>query len=345
MPGQNQQTQQQTQSSVTAPWEAAQPLLKDLISKYSGQSTDVTGAQSGALSSLVGAASGVPNFGNAASGAVNNLFNSSTAPQIGMLTDALSGLKSNIGGTASGAELDPYSTPGFSDALGRLTQDITNTTKGVYAGSGRDPSGAGSFAGSLARGLTQGEAPIIAQQYNTNKTNQLNAASTLFGAGDTTAGAITGQNQVPLTNAATALGLTPAVTSAYTNPAMTQLAAANAQYSAPWTNLAQLACSRRLALGRIGGQSSGTGTSVTTQPQSTLSNILGGISGGVGLLSMFSDKRLKTDIAPVGKLHDGQDVVRFRFKGEPTMRIGLLAQDVAKREPGAVHQRRWNACR
>ena len=52
--------------------------------------------------------------------------------------------------------------------------------------------------------------------------------------------------------------------------------------------------------------------------------------------SFFSDERLKQDIEPIGKTFDGQDIVRFKYKGEPGTRIGLVAQDVEKHHPDAV---------
>jgi hypothetical protein len=52
--------------------------------------------------------------------------------------------------------------------------------------------------------------------------------------------------------------------------------------------------------------------------------------------SFFSDERLKHDIEPIGKTFDGQDIVRFKYKGEPGTRIGLVAQDVEKKHPEAV---------
>ena len=336
MAGQDQQTQQQNQQSKTDPWAPAQPILQKLLDSYGGQSTAVTGGQQAAADNMVAATSNIPNFGDAGSKAVTNLFNSSTDPQVGMLSDSYNKLKNNIGNTASGAELNPYSTPGFSDALKTMTSDITNQVKGVYAGSGRDPSGAGSFAGSLGRGLTQGIAPVIQSQFNKNKDNQMTAAGTEYNAGNTTAGAITGQQQVPLTNAATALGLTPAAATAYTVPGQTQLNAANTQYNLPWANLAQLLAPGAQIAG-LGGSSSGASTATTVQPQNTMSNIMGGVSGGLGMLALMSDERVKDEIEPIGKLNDGQNVVRFRYKGDPRMRIGLLAQEVENFAPDAVH--------
>src|SRR5665647_587706 len=98
-----------------------------------------------------------------------------------------------------------------------------------------------------------------------------------------------------------------------------------------WTNLASL-LTPAATIGSLGGQTSGSGTSTTTPANNMLSNIIGGGSAGIGMLSMLmSDKRLKTDITPVGKLDDGQTIHRYRFKGQPEMHIGLLAQDVQKK--------------
>jgi hypothetical protein len=63
----------------------------------------------------------------------------------------------------------------------------------------------------------------------------------------------------------------------------------------------------------------------------------GGSSGLLGMLgSVFSDPRLKEDIAPVGKLYDGQEVYKYRYIGSPVWQIGLMAPDVEKAVPEAV---------
>lgn len=78
-----------------------------------------------------------------------------------------------------------------------------------------------------------------------------------------------------------------------------------------------------------------------------VSQFLANIAEGTGALSgstttttqpggFFSDERLKEDIEPVGKTFDGQNIVKFRYKGEPRTQIGLLAQNVEKKHPGAV---------
>lgn len=52
--------------------------------------------------------------------------------------------------------------------------------------------------------------------------------------------------------------------------------------------------------------------------------------------SIFSDVRLKEDIAKVGELYDGSNVYRYRYKGDDTPRIGLMAQEVEQTRPDAV---------
>jgi len=53
-------------------------------------------------------------------------------------------------------------------------------------------------------------------------------------------------------------------------------------------------------------------------------------------LLAFSDERVKEDIEPVGETHDGQQLYSYRYIGDAEPRVGLLAQEVEKRDPGAV---------
>jgi hypothetical protein len=53
--------------------------------------------------------------------------------------------------------------------------------------------------------------------------------------------------------------------------------------------------------------------------------------------SIFSDERLKEDMIPVGKGFDGANIYRFRYRGDPTTRIGFSAQEMARLHPEAVH--------
>lgn len=101
------------------------------------------------------------------------------------------------------------------------------------------------------------------------------------------------------------------------------------------------------ATGNTTGTQTGatTGTAVTEKPDNSGLALLGSLGGAVlgnsGLGSaagalMFSDARLKEDIAEVGELRDGQKVYSYRYKGSPVPQIGLMAQEVMKRRPDAV---------
>lgn len=67
--------------------------------------------------------------------------------------------------------------------------------------------------------------------------------------------------------------------------------------------------------------------------------MMGGLFGlaGSGLQAfMLSDRRAKTDIRKVGKLDNGLNVYSYRYKGGETPQIGLMAQEVEKKNPDAV---------
>ena len=65
-----------------------------------------------------------------------------------------------------------------------------------------------------------------------------------------------------------------------------------------------------------------------------------GTVGGNALTSLggsiFSDVMLKEDITKVGELHDGQNVYAYRYKGDSTPHLGLIAQEVERTNPDAV---------
>lgn len=75
-------------------------------------------------------------------------------------------------------------------------------------------------------------------------------------------------------------------------------------------------------------------------------SMMGGLAGLGGSLiggwaksgfMLPSDRRLKTDIKRVGVLDNGLPVYTFRYKGEQTVHMGVMAQEVLEVNPGAVH--------
>lgn len=66
-------------------------------------------------------------------------------------------------------------------------------------------------------------------------------------------------------------------------------------------------------------------------------NMMGGLFGLAGAgLSLFSDRRLKTDIKRVGTLESGLGVYTYRFQERGPVHMGVMAQEAAETFPDAV---------
>lgn len=71
------------------------------------------------------------------------------------------------------------------------------------------------------------------------------------------------------------------------------------------------------------------------QQQAQTNGILGGLFG-LGSSLIMSDRRTKTDIKRVGKLNNGLPIYEYRYKAGGAPHIGVMAQDVEKKNPDAV---------
>ena len=61
------------------------------------------------------------------------------------------------------------------------------------------------------------------------------------------------------------------------------------------------------------------------------------VSNGTGSgLTKISDRRLKSNISQVGSLPSGLNLYRFRYTGETTDYVGVMAQEVLEVAPEAV---------
>lgn len=66
---------------------------------------------------------------------------------------------------------------------------------------------------------------------------------------------------------------------------------------------------------------------------------LGSAIGGIGGLFALSDERAKTDKEKIGETKDGLGIYSFKYKGSPKTEVGLMAQEVKRKKPGAVKKR------
>ncbi len=155
-----------------------------------------------------------------AMGQVNSLLgqlgNMNDSPdRSGMVNSAYSQFQNQMAPTASGQYLNPNSNPFFAQTASGITDETVNRLAGLYAGSGRDPAGAGNFAGNAGRGVADALAPMYMNAYNTERQNQLGAIGSLFGAGGQTAGLLSSLDQIPLQQLAAKMGLALAPAQAF----------------------------------------------------------------------------------------------------------------------------------
>ncbi len=341
---------QQTQDSTVAPWAPTQGILQGILGGIQGQlgNTAPNAAETGALGTLASNAQSAQNYGGQATGLASDLMaGGGTDANAGILSNAYGNYQNQLNPIAN-QSLDPTQTPGIASLLETIRNDVGNSVNGMFAGAGRDMSGL--HQQNLARGIAQGEAAPLLAQYNQNVQNRMGAAGDLFNAGGQAASGLQGFNQQGFDNRA--LGLDTAINGvpmAQNNQANQILAAQAQARGLPMQNLAGI-LGLTLPIAGLGSQSHGTGTS-NTQGSQTMSgaqqfatiaggmgSLFGGAGGGAmgGVQRFISDRRAKDDIKQIGELYDGTPVYSFRYKGDPRVSIGLMADDVEKFAPNAI---------
>ena len=296
------------------------------------QNSGLNPTESGAINQLSqNAAQGNP-YASQISSFAGNMLNGGGA------TQQAPNLQSGLSTPAEPAQ-QPYANgsmignnPALAAQLAQIASDTTNQVNGQFAAAGRDMSGMNQQT--LARGIAQGEAPVIAGQYNQDVANQLSAANSLYGAQNSTSGLLSGLNQQGLANQQQGVASSQDALNAQNYTPQQQLALAQLAQSIPAQNLGLLA-QIGVPIAGLGSQS--TGQSQGTQTESGAQQF-GQIASGLGSIFKFmpSDMRLKQDVEPVGTLFDGTPVYGYRYIGAPAYHIGLMAQDVEKTTPNAV---------
>lgn len=275
----------QTQNSTTQPWAPAQPALQGILGQVQSGlgNTALTGNETGAINTLEHNAGNASQYAPAIQGYAQNLLSGGGAnAQAGNINQNYQNYQAQTNPLASNTNYNPYSTPGFGDAINTMTSDITNGVNGQFAGAGRDFSGANSMA--LGRGLTQGLAPTIASQYNQNVQNQQGAAGNLYQAGNTNAGLLTGLNQQGLANQGQGVTAAGQANDAQNAGANATLQAEAARRGIPVQALGLLS-QIGIPIAGLGGQSTGTSTgTATASPTQQIGQLFGGFGG---LLSNF----------------------------------------------------------
>lgn len=284
MGGTSKSTQTSTQSSTTAPWAAAQPAIKGILDQLQPLigNSGLSGASQGALAELqANAQAGNPYAPQISAFAENLLSGGGANDQAGNIQAGLDAYRQQLTPYASGSMIG--NNPALKAQLDTIMSDVGNAINSQFAAAGRDFSGANQQA--YARGVAQGIAPVLANQYNQDVANQINAAGALYGAQNTTGGLLAGLNQQGLANQLQ--GVTTAQDAlAAQNYAPTQtLNIEQLRQSIPAQNLGLLA-EIGIPIAGLGSQSEGTATSQGTQKMSGAQQFAT-IAGGVSNLGKF----------------------------------------------------------
>jgi len=313
-----------TKTSATThqdPWGPTVEPLKAYVDKISSVGNlDITPDQMSAFAALKSNAA----EGNPYTPQITNLadwsFGYDNAGQKSMVTDAYSSLQDSLSKYASGDYLDPMANPQIAAMLQTVGDDVQSRINRMFAGAGRDLSGANQTA--VARGVTQAQLPLLLDQFNKQQQNQLGAAQTLFGAGTQTAGQLSDLDQILQAIRSTGLQLGDKALEARDYGANKILNLDQQIQQLPYENLA-LFGSLLLPAAGVGGDSSSQSKSKSS-------------SFGLSL----SDRRAKKNIAVVGYLLDGQPIYRFTYKDDENdvYCLGLMAQEVERAVPDAVHE-------
>lgn len=338
--------QEQTQQSKTEPWAQAQPALTGILGQLQTQlgNTGLTGNESTAINQIISNAQGGNPFSSQISGVASNLLNGGGAnAEAGNIQGGLDTYKQQLTPYANGSMIG--NNPALQAQLDTIMSDVGNSVNSQFAAAGRDFSGANQQA--YGRGVAQGLAPVMANQYNQDVSNQLNAAGSLYGAQNTSSGLLSGLNQQSLGNQVTGIGAAGDALNAQNASQNTILQAEAQRRGIPVEALGLLA-QIGIPIAGLGGQSSGTSTGTQkmsgAQQFATIAGGLGSLFGGGGgstagnMAKIISDRRAKEDIDQVGTLFDGTPVYRYRYIGQPAFQIGVMAQDIEAVNPAAVGQ-------
>ena len=303
------------------PWGPTVEPLKAYIDKVSGVGNlDITPDQQTAFAALKSnAAEGNPFTPQIASLADWSL-GYDNSPQKTIIGDAYSGLQDSLSKYASGDYLDPMSNPQIVAMMQSVGDDVQSRINQMFAGAGRDLSGANQQA--VAKGVTAAQLPLLLDQFNKQQGLQVDAARSLFDAGTQTAGQMSDLDKLLQSIRTSGIAVGDKALEAKDYAANQILNLDQQIQQLPYENLALLG-SLLLPAAGVGGDSSSKGTSKSS-------------SVGISL----SDRRAKDDIEVIGHLFDGQPVYRFTYKHDDlkVCQIGLMAQDVESVSPEAVHE-------
>jgi hypothetical protein len=270
----------QTQSSQLAPYSAAAGPLNGLlgsIGNLAPSAGSLTPTQSGAINQITANSNGQPNYAPQIQSGTYGLLNGGGANDNNAAIKSNYGtLNDNIGGIASS---NPGTmNPALKAQLDQIASDTRDQVNGSWAAAGRD--GSPGNVQALARGIASGEAPVIANQFNTDTANKMAAAGTLYNGGNTTYGILNGNQAAANQNFQNGVGTVSAGLNAENAAPNAALQAASQAWGIPVSQLTTL-------LGAVSPVAQAFGTqNGTANGSQTMSGAqqFGLLAGGLGSL-------------------------------------------------------------
>lgn len=259
----------QTSSQVN-PYEPAAPALSSLLGNALGQFNaqgggGLYGPEQQNYQTAINNVNQLPNFGPAASQTAANFLQTGGDP-----TGLLRGEAANLNPIAR-ENVDPTQTPGMQNVLKTIQADTENAVNGQFAGAGRSLSGLNTQT--LARGLSQGEAVPLLNQYNANVQNMMGANQQL--------GNVQGQ---AVGNIGQAFNLANAAPGLATIGPMTAESLAQQERLQPYQYISAFENLINPVAG-LGGTTAGQSNQSTQGAGTATGSILSQLAQGLGLLS------------------------------------------------------------
>lgn len=268
------------------PWERTIHPLGELIAKLrSGiAGSGLSATESRALDALAAnAGAGNPYAGDIA-GLAKDLLAGGGPDRTGLVGDAYRRLQDDLAPFARGDFVDPSANPHWQKYLATVSDDVQNRVNGMFAGAGRDLSGANQA--SLARGIAEGTAPIAASWYDRERERQLGAIDRLQRAGAQTGGLLAQLDQARLDNRVRGVEVAGAAQSAQDSPFLRLLQVEAQRRGIPMQTLSQLA-GMLVPIAGLGGssRSDSQGFQSRTERSDPVRNTIDGIRA---ISSLFS---------------------------------------------------------
>lgn len=302
MGGTSKSSQTSTTQSTTQPWQQSLPAVSGLLDQTQQQlgNVNLTGTENAALAGLTANAQKGNQFAPAIGDLATGLLSGGGPDRTGMVQSSYDTLRGQLQPYTT-LDTNPYSNEAFTKATGVLSDDITNRIKSQYAGAGYSPVSSGDFGKQLGEGIARGVAPTWLQANNDLENRKLGAISGLYGAGNTTAGLLSGLDQTKIGNQQAGVDVANSAIQAQNSP-YAQLLAIEAQRRGIPVDALNSLSSLIVPMAQLGTQQQGTSTTQGTQTMSPAqtaaywAQALGGSKGGglmgvagqgVGLLGSF----------------------------------------------------------